>query len=170
MFAFASPQLLIFTNKGVTVPGKTWCGTAICKKEANGPVRSKGLFTWAGPGCGGTGARHNARVSRDRSGPLGGAGRASVVELPTGTSHASDLNVASSSHSGEVVGPLKNHKHEVVVCVLSLWFHLNWRLQSPSLHWSDGDRRISPAYGFCWYGIKGFVRDWKQYSEPSTWI
>lgn len=43
MFAFASPQLVSLTNKGVTVPGKTWCGTAIFKKEANSPLGSKGL-------------------------------------------------------------------------------------------------------------------------------
>lgn len=60
------------------------------------------------------------RVSQDHRGPLGGAGRASVVGLPTRTSHAFGLNVAFFSHSGEVVGPLKKHKHGVVLCVLSL--------------------------------------------------
>ena len=75
VFAPASPRLLSFVDEGVAVPGRSWCGTAACGKDADSPARGKGVSARAG----GAGARHSARVSWDSAGPLGEARRPSVA-------------------------------------------------------------------------------------------
>lgn len=114
---FASPQLVNFLSEGFMVPGKTWYGIGICKSQANGPLtgsqerlvhlsRSSLRRGWC---------QAQGEVLPGPQGAVGGAGRVSVVGLPT----------------SEKEPP----RHGVVLCVLSLHlFKLVQSCQSPNLY------------------------------------
>lgn len=143
MFAIAIPQLFGLMNEGVRVPGETWRGATVCREATSGPVGSKGLPTRS--------------LCRDWSqaqrkglpGPYW-AFRWSRKSLWGGVAHTDSPRIWSKCclllalcRGGQSSGEPQAWGGSLW---LPLWlFQSVWRLQGPGLHWSNGDRRISPT-------------------------